>query len=152
MLKPALLLCFAIWPCSQVVMSEPTLYERLGGEEGVAAIAHGVVEQGKRDPKTAKHFDKFNQSRTEKLIAQQLCSLTHGGCVYEGENMRVAHAGLNIREPAFYATVQHLRNVLDERGVGDSAKNQLLRILAPMKRQIVQTGAAPAPATNPKAD
>jgi hemoglobin len=50
--------------------------------------------------------------------------------------MKESHAGLNITEAEFYLTVQFLRDALDAR-VGEREKNELLRLLAPMKRDIV---------------
>ena len=46
-------------------------------------------------------------------------------------------AGQNIDERQFYAVVESLRLALDANDVGEREKNELLRMLAPMKRDIV---------------
>jgi hemoglobin len=51
--------------------------------------------------------------------------------------MRESHKGLRITNAEFDLLVQFLRDALDRNKVGESEKNELLRLLAPMKRDIV---------------
>ena len=60
--------------------------------------------------------------------------------------MQVVHANLGITEAQFHIAVDMLRALLRERGVSQGARNRLLKLLAPMKRDVVNvtvTGAAP---------
>ncbi len=66
-----------------------------------------------------------------------MCSLAGGGCKYSGDDVKTVHAGLNIRQGEFYAMVEALRAALDANGVGEREKNELLRLLAPIKRDVV---------------
>jgi hemoglobin len=52
--------------------------------------------------------------------------------------MREVHAGHHITQSDFYDMVSTLRDVLKERHVDLGATNELLRLLAPMKRDIVE--------------
>ena len=113
-----------------------SLYQRLGGQDGVAKIVEETITTVAADPRTNRSFQKVDMKRLKAKIAEQLCALTDGGCKYSGDNMKQSHAGLNITEAEFYVMVQILRDVLDRR-VGDREKNELLKILAPMKRDIV---------------
>ena len=70
-------------------------------------------------------------------LAAHLCKVADGPCVYEGETMRNAHADLGLRGSEFETTVQMLRDELDRAGVPQGAKNELLRRLAPSRRDIV---------------
>ncbi|MBB4012520.1 group I truncated hemoglobin [Niveibacterium umoris] len=112
-------------------------YQALGGEDGVAGIVHELLDRTISDPATRRTFDKINRPRLEKLLAQQICALSGGGCHYEGDPMTPVHGGMKITEAEFYGMVEHLREVLDARAVPQSAKNALLAKLAPMKRDIV---------------
>jgi hemoglobin len=56
------------------------------------------------------------------------------------------HAGHHITEVMFYRMVDTLRDILKERHVDLRSTNQLLRLLAPMKRDVVEHGSAPATA------
>jgi hypothetical protein len=65
--------------------------------------------------------------------------------------MRESHAGLHITEADFYDMVAVLRDVLKERHVDQKSTNELLKLLAPMKRDIVEHHRPAAPAGAPEA-
>lgn len=116
-----------------------TLYERLGGDSGVKAIASDVIDATRADPQASRTFqEKVDIPRVKRLLAVQICILTQGPCQYSGDNMRQVHAGMHISEAEFYRMVELLIDVLQKRGVGQRETNELLALLAPMKRDIVE--------------
>lgn len=118
---------------------DASLYERMGGEEKLARISDRLIDESAKDPQTSRTFEqKVNIKRLKQLITEQLVELTGGPKKYSGENMKVSHAGLGISEAEFYGMVEHLRDILDSEGVATREKNELLRLLAPMKRDIVE--------------
>ena len=114
-----------------------TLFQRLGGEKTVAQIVDETIDSTAADAKTARSFKKVNLVNLKKKIVEQICQLADGPCMYSGDEMKLVHSGLDITESEFYGMVEHLRMALDHANVGEGAKNELLRILAPMKREIV---------------
>ncbi|MBH1985865.1 MAG: group 1 truncated hemoglobin [Burkholderiales bacterium] len=140
-LRPALmagLLGCALAGCA----SAPTqpLHQQLGGVQGIDAIARGMLQRMSTDPRTRRTFDGINLKTLGNNLAAHLCQVADGPCVYEGETMAKSHADLNLGGSEFDATVQFLRDELDAAGVSTAAKNELLRRLAPMRRDIVQPG------------
>lgn len=146
---------FRAWPRALVVaiaclawtaqpQASATLYARLGGNEGIHAIADTLIERVAADPILGRSFEDTNLKRIKRLLAEQICDLSGGPCRYSGSPMREAHAGLHISESEFYGMVAILRTILAERHVALSATNELLRLLAPMKRDVVESG-KPAP-------
>lgn len=140
------LLAFAL--CSGLLAarahaSDGTLYERLGGKDGVTAIAVELIDRSASDPATSRSFAKVDVPRVKRLLAEQLCQLTGGPCKYSGDTMQQSHAGLGITEAEFYGLVEHLRDILDERHIDQADKNALLVMLAPMKRDVVQAPKTP---------
>jgi hemoglobin len=115
----------------------PTLCDRLGGPAFLAQVADELVEVSRADPVSAHHFAKVNLKRLKQQIGIQLCAVSGGPCVYDGDDMKSVHAGQNINEADFYRLVEHLRAILDAHGVGTREKNELLARLAPMKRDVV---------------
>jgi hemoglobin len=115
-----------------------SLYERLGGAANVQAIADDVVDHAAHDPKLKRSYDKVDLARVKRLLAEQICSLTGGGCTYTEDSMHDVHAGMGITEAEFFGLVQVLRDSMRRHGVGQRARNELLQILAPMKRDIVE--------------
>ena len=116
---------------------EPSLYQRLGGEPVVTRVIDETVRAMAADPTVNQSFDGVNLQKLEAKIVQQVCSLAGGGCTYTGDEMKLAHQGLNIGQREFYAMVEALRVSLAGNGVGEREKNELLRLLAPMKRDVV---------------
>jgi hemoglobin len=115
-----------------------TLYARLGGDAGVHAIADALIDRVAGDPVLGRSFQDTNLARIKRLLAEQICELAAGPCHYSGDSMRESHAGQHISEAEFYGMVATLQTILKERHVSTGATNELLRLLAPMKRDIVE--------------
>jgi hemoglobin len=115
-----------------------SLYDRLGGQPTVQAIADDVIDDAASDPKLKRSFAKVDLVRVKHLLAEQICEVTGGGCQYSGDTMHDVHAGLGITEAEFYGLVEVLRTSMRRHGVGLRERNELLKILAPMKRDVVE--------------
>jgi hemoglobin len=89
------------------------------------------------NPRVNQSYDKVDLKRLKKMVVEQICALTGGPCSYSGDDMKITHAGLDITEAEFVAQVEALRAALDHQHVGTREKNELLRLLAPMKRDVV---------------
>ena len=116
---------------------QASLYERLGGQPVVTAVATRTLDRAAHDPRTQRSFDGIKLATVQASLAQQLCAISGGGCHYEGETMARAHHDLHIQPSEFDALVDMLREELDAAHVDAGAKNELLKLLAPMKRDIV---------------
>lgn len=123
--------------CATPPTATPTLYDRLGGERVVRVIVDDVVDRSASDPRTARSFKDTKLSRVKEKLAEQICELSGGPCKYTGDPMREVHKGLKNTDAEFNLMVQFVRDALDRNGVRDREKNELLRLLAPMKRDIV---------------
>ncbi|MET0518496.1 MAG: group 1 truncated hemoglobin [Burkholderiaceae bacterium] len=113
------------------------LFDRLGGQAKVEEVVGNTLRRAASDPRTMRSFDGVKLLAVQKSLTQQICALSGGGCVYEGETMARSHKELKIRPSEFDALVEILREEFDRAGVDAGAKNELLRVLAPMKRDIV---------------
>jgi len=137
-------LCAVLCVTIQVpAASAETLYDRLGGEPGVHAIAVALIDRAAVDPVMGRSFADVNLKRVKRLLTEQICELSGGPCRYTGSSMREAHAGLHISQAEFYDLVDTLKHVLSERRVPLGARNELLKRLAPMKRDVIDAGAPP---------
>ena len=132
--------------CAAAPGAPPSLYERLGGATHVDAVVGRLIDRSASDPRTRRSFDGVKLKVLKESLAQQICAVSGGGCRYEGETMARSHADLKIVASEFDAMVGMLREELDREGTDPGAKNELLRLLAPMKRDIVGGGGGGAPA------
>jgi hemoglobin len=115
-----------------------TLYERLGGEAGVAAITEGLLIRSADDPRIRDDFAEADIVNLHTRLVEHLCALTGGPCTYGGRDMKAAHVGLGLTEADFNALVENLVDAMTERGVPIAAQNELLAILAPMRGEIIR--------------
>lgn len=115
-----------------------SLYARLGGTPKVTAFVNETIEKVAADPRMNKSFDKVNLQHVKDMLIEQICSLTGGGCTYTGDTMRDSHAGHHISNAEFFGLVEVLRDAMRAQDVPLPARNELLEILAPMKRDVVK--------------
>lgn len=123
--------------CAASPTQSPTLWQRMGGEPVVKRVVAETIDRSASDPRTKRSFDGVKLQVVKDKIVEQICSLTGGGCKYTGDPMDKVHKGLKNTEAEMNLLVQFLRDALDGAGVGTREKNELLAILAPMKRDIV---------------
>jgi hemoglobin len=114
-----------------------SLYDRLGGSAVLTAVVDETVDTMSSNPRVNQSFDKVDLKRLKRMVVEQLCALAGGPCRNSGDGMKIVHAGLDITQTEFYAQVETLRAALDHHGVGTRETNELLRMLAPMKRDVV---------------
>jgi hemoglobin len=119
---------------------EKTLYDRLGGKDGVDAIVDTLSKNLLADPRVNKPFKKSKDGLThfKQAIAEQICQLAGGPCQYGGKDMKEAHKGMGISDAQFDAVVEDLKLALDEKGASEQDKAELFAALAPMRTDIVE--------------
>ncbi|MFM2289992.1 MAG: hypothetical protein RL684_3135 [Pseudomonadota bacterium] len=125
------------------VTSAKSLYARIGGATVVTAVVAETIDGVVADARLNQSFKGTNVRRVKQELAEQLCELAGGGCTYGGDTMRQVHAGHHISEAEFYGLVEQLRRALRRHGVALRERNELLALLAPMKRDVVNV---PVPA------
>lgn len=117
--------------------SMASLYDRLGGKEAIVAVVDDFVANVAADKRINGQFANANIPRLKMRLVEQICVGTGGPCTYSGQDMKTAHAGMNISGAHFSALVEDLVTTLDKFQVPEKEKNELLAILGPMKADIV---------------
>jgi hemoglobin len=139
------LLLLMLPPCSAPQAVPDSLYMRMGGEPVVRAVVSDTLDRVVADHKLKRSFAEVDVIRIKRLLAEQICQLAGGGCRYSGDSMREAHGGHQISEAEFYGMVEILRDSMRRHHVGLRERNELLALLAPMERDVVEI---PAPRAN----
>lgn len=117
-----------------------TLYDRLGGKDGLAAIVDSLVKNVSADPDVKKLFAKTTGPKLDhfkQMLNDQLCEATGGPCKYTGKDMKSAHAGMKITDKEWDAFVKDFTLALSENKVGDKEQGELFAIIAPLHDDIV---------------
>lgn len=133
-----------------------SLFDRLGGEKGLAAIVNdftprviqdprvdwqrkGVKRGGlfRRGPAVAWQSTPNNVARLKLHMVQFLTLATGGPARYEGKEMKLAHQGMHITNPEFDAAVGDLKASLDNLKISNQEQKELLAIIESTRPQIV---------------
>ena len=126
-----------------VVVEEKTIYEKLGGAEGISAAVDQIVAKHIENDlikhyfiplqENPEYFEQFKQHVKDFLGAG-----TGGGTDYKGRDMPSTHAGLNISEAEFLAAIDDILFVLDTNKVDRVSRNELLATLYSMKDAVIK--------------
>ncbi|MBA4110175.1 MAG: group 1 truncated hemoglobin [Leptothrix sp. (in: Bacteria)] len=114
------------------------LYQQLGGVQGITAITDRTMDRVSTDPRTQRSFANVKMKALKESVATYVCKVADGPCVYEGETMRNSHADLGITGAEFDLMVEILRDEINRAKAPTGAKNELLKRLAPTRRDIVK--------------
>lgn len=134
-----------------------SLYERLGGEPGIAKIVddflaralqdprvnwqrHGITQGGfslQRNQSVTWNASSANLAGLKKHIAQFFSLASGGPARYDGKEMKSTHANLHITNAEFDAAVGDLKASLDKIGIQNQEQKELLAIVESTRPQIV---------------
>jgi hemoglobin len=133
------------------------LYDRLGGEETIAAIVDDFTTRVIQDPRVNwerrgvrsggtlfRRGESMtweptveNVTRLKRHMAQFLSLATGGPAQYDGENIESSHAGMRITNAEFDATIGDLKASLDNLQIPSPEQKELLAIVESTRPQIV---------------
>ena len=136
-------LAFSLIAAAHAADTNKTLYERLGGQPAIRAVASGLVDKILADSRVNQWFvhaasSPGNTAAYKASLAEFLCQATQGPCKYTGMDMSAAHRGRGVTGEAFDAVVQDLVSVLNTLKVPSKEQSDVLTLLAPLKNVIVQ--------------
>jgi len=133
------------------------LFDRLGGEKGIAAIVEDFTPRVMADPRvnwnrkgvrrrgfSLKGGDSVTWTATDQNVAQlkkhfvQFLSLATGGpAQYDGKEMKSAHADMQISNPEFDAAIGDVKASLDKLQIPNKEQKELLAIIESTRPLIV---------------
>lgn len=118
-------------------MTEQTLYERLGGAEGIAAITEDIWTNHTINPLVKNRYAKSDPENVKKMVRDFFGAGTGGPENYTGQDMLTAHTGMNINDQEFNAVTDDVLKALRSNDIGDREYDEVLAILYSMKGDIV---------------
>lgn len=133
----ALAASLALLPAAGLAQGADTLFADLGGHDGVSRIVEVATATWLADDRIKDTFAESNVPRFRRLLYDQLCHITGGGCDYRGQDMAKAHRGLHLHTVQFNALAEDLQTAMDRLGIASSTQNRLVALLAPMHRDVV---------------
>lgn len=123
-----------------------SLYERLGGQEGIAQFVDTFLKNLATDTKFNKRLATVKGAKLEKLkkdLVDQICVESGGPeggaeCAYEGRFMKEAlGAKGKLKEEEWTAMLLDLRTALEEHKIGDEEQQDLASALGKFRDDAV---------------
>jgi hemoglobin len=128
---------------SQGGQAQKSLYDRLGGMKAITAVVDDFVARSASDKRISAFFtatagDAKRLAAFKQKLVDQICEAAGGPCKYTGKDMKTAHAGMGITTAHFNALVEDLVATLNQFKVPKPEQDQLLGVLGPMQKDIVE--------------
>lgn len=119
-----------------------SLFDRLGGTEGISAIVDDVVAAHMANPAIQVRFLPYLEQPERMASIRQhtidFFSAGSGGSVsYSGREMASAHRGMNISAAEYMHAVDDVLSVLDKHGIDSASRQEVLAILWSLKDLII---------------
>jgi len=119
----------------------PSLYQRLGGYDRLAAVFDDTAPRMAADPQLSRFFAGHatdSHLRQRQMLLELLCQESGGPCTYTGRPLKSAHGGLGIAEADWNAFQKHFTAAMDQLKVGEQEKGEVLALVGRYKAEIVE--------------
>jgi hemoglobin len=119
--------------------SGDTIYERLGGYDGIAKISKDILRLHHANPVLDRRYGaaKKSDAELEKLLTELLCSVTGGSETYTGMSMIETHTGMNVHPDEFVEALDDILKALEMNGVSRADRDAILGISYSLKPEVV---------------
>jgi hemoglobin len=119
-----------------------TLFERLGGSTGIAALVGDIVAAHMDNPAVSARFRPYLDTPDKLAITKaHLCAFLEAGsggpAAYSGRNMRDTHRGMNINEVEYVAVIDDILSVLQKHDIDQQTQKDVLAIAYSLKQDIL---------------
>ena len=124
-------------------MTQPTLYDRLGGYNAVAMVVDRFSDAIIANPRLNVNpaLREWNQTGSlpglKFMRTVWVCAVAGGPFQYSGKDMHQAHAHLHITSEEFDEVGAEIARALDEMGVPEQEKREVLGAIAAKKPEVV---------------
>ncbi len=129
--------------------SQDSLFDRLGGREGIGEIVAGLYVRLHADPRIngfwKGHSDDSNARELQSVI-DFVCQEAGGPALYSGRDMQTSHDGLVITRRDWAVFAEHALAVLIALEIPEREKQEVLAFLESFK-EVLRINEHPGPGT-----
>lgn len=123
-------------------VEQTSLFERLGGTEGISAIVDDIVIAHGENPNIKARFLPYvdqpeRLAVIKKHTVEFLSAGTGGSAIYTGRDMPTTHKGMNISPAEYMYVVDDILMVLDNHKIDEQSKKDVLAICWSLKGMII---------------
>jgi hemoglobin len=124
------------------VMSEKTLYDRLGGYDGISGFCDDLLGRLQADSQLGRFWQNRGDdgiAREKQLLIDFLCSGAGGSVYYTGREMAPTHKGMDISESDWEIFMGHAGATMSALEIPSEECDQIAAFVLSLKDDIVET-------------
>lgn len=122
-------------------MNQKSLYERLGGYDGIAAFANDLLPRLQADSQLGRfwqHRGDDGIAREKQLLVDYLCACAGGPIYYTGREMKISHKGMKISETDWSVFLQHAAATMEALKLPKQECDEIVGFVLKLKADIVE--------------
>jgi len=114
-----------------------SLFERLGGQEGIQLLAGTLVDNHLKNPVIATRFAEKDVDKLKKGASTFFIAGTGGPNVYEGKDMLATHKGMNISTTEFMAFIDDAFDALQTHDIAQREQEEVMYIFLSLRKEVL---------------
>ena len=121
-------------------MSKKSLYERLGGYDGITAFANDLLPRLQEDSQLGRFWQNRGDDgieREKQLLIDYLCENAGGPVYYTGRDMKKTHKGMKISEEDWSIFLEHAGATMEALQVPQQECDDVVAFVLSLKEDIV---------------
>ena len=116
-----------------------SLFDRLGGEEGIRRLVTDIVDNHYRNPLIRTRFEQIkDRAAVERHSVEFLCTGSGGPQAYTGRDLLSVHKGMNISEQELIAAIDDIVAAMSKNQLEQSVQNEVVAILYSLKGEVLR--------------
>ncbi|MGR8999054.1 MAG: group I truncated hemoglobin [Gammaproteobacteria bacterium] len=122
-------------------MNNKSLYQRLGGYDGIAAFTNDLLPRLQADPQLGRFWQNRGDDgieREHQLLIDYLCASAGGPMYYTGRDMKTTHKGMKISESDWSIFLEHAGATMKALQVPQQECDDVAAFVLSLKEDIVE--------------
>lgn len=123
-------------------MPQETLYDRLGGYDGITAFTNNLLPRLQSDSQLGRFWENRGDDgieREKQLLIDYLCSNAGGPVFYTGRDMKISHKGMKISEEDWSIFLQHAGATMESLQIPKQECDDVVGFVLSLKDDIVES-------------
>jgi len=121
--------------------NQKTLYERLGGYDGILAFVNDLVPRLLADSQLGRFWQNRGDegiAREKQLLIDYLCASAGGPMYYTGRDMKTTHKGMKISEGDWSIFLEHAGATMKALQVPQQECDEVVAFVLSLKADMVE--------------
>lgn len=122
-------------------MSEKSLYDRLGGYDGITGFANQLLSRLQSDEQLGRFWENRGADgieREKQLLIDFLCANAGGPVYYTGRDMKLSHKGMKISESDWSIFLGHAGDTMTALSVPKQECDDVVAFVLSLKGDMVE--------------